>query len=93
VEGSRAAIAAKVAPAAHCEHEARPLPPTGPNTVWAYDFVFDACATGQQIKCLTVIDEFTRECLAIEVAGSICSNRVIAVLSRLISARGAPRDM
>ena len=37
----------------------RPVPPTGPNTVWAYDFVFDACATGQQIKCLTVIDEFT----------------------------------
>jgi putative transposase len=61
--------------------------------VWAYDFVFDACATGQQIKCLTVIDEFTRECLAIDVAGSIRSNRVIEVLSRLISARGAPRYM
>jgi putative transposase len=71
----------------------RPVPPTGPNTVWAYDFVFDACATGQQIKCLTVIDEFTRECLAIDVAGSIRSNRVIEVLSRLISARGAPRYM
>jgi putative transposase len=61
--------------------------------VWAYDFVFDACATGQQIKCLTVIDEFTRECLAIDVAGSIRSNRVIEVLSRLVSARGAPRYM
>ena len=69
------------------------MPPTRPNTVWAYDFVFDACATGQQIKCLTVIDEFTRECLAIDVAGSIRSNRVIEVLSRLISARGAPRYM
>jgi putative transposase len=71
----------------------RPVPPTGPNTVWAYDFVFDACATGQQIKCLTVIDEFTRECLAIDVAGSIRSSRVIEVLSRLVSARGAPRYM
>ena len=69
----------------------RPLPATGPNHVWAYDFVFDACANGQQLKCLTVIDEFTRECLAIDVAGSIRSGRVIEVLARLISERGAPR--
>ena len=51
----------------------RPLPPTGPNHVWAYDFVFDTSATGQQIKCLTVVDEWTREALAIDVAGSIRS--------------------
>ena len=69
----------------------RPLPAFGPNHVWAYDFVFDAGASGQQIKCLTVIDEFTRECLAIDVAGSIRSARVIEVLTRLISAHGAPR--
>jgi len=69
----------------------RPLPATGLNHIWAYDFVFDACANGQQLKCLTVIDEFTRECLAIDVAGSIRSARVIEVLSRLISGRGAPR--
>ena len=43
----------------------RPTPPTGPNHVWAYDFVFDTSATGQQIKCLTVVDEWTREALAI----------------------------
>jgi putative transposase len=61
--------------------------------VSAHDLVFDACATGQQIKCLTVYDEFTRECLAIDVAGSIRPNRVIELLSRLISARGAPRHM
>jgi putative transposase len=69
----------------------RPLPATGANQVWAYDFVFDACADGQQLKCLTVIDEFTRECLAIDVAGSIRSGRVIEVLSKLISVRGAPK--
>ena len=68
----------------------RPLPATGANQVWAYDFVFDACANGQQLKCLTVIDEYTRECLAIEVAGSLRSGRVIEVLSKLISTRGAP---
>jgi putative transposase len=68
----------------------RPLSVMGPNQVWAYDFVHDACANGQKLKCLTLIDEFTRECLAIDVAGSIRSPRVIEVLSRLISARGAP---
>ena len=69
----------------------RPLPATGANQLWAYDFVFDACANGQQLKCLTVIDEFTRECLAIEVVGSLRSGRVIEVLSRLITVRGAPK--
>jgi putative transposase len=69
----------------------RPLPPTGIGHVWAYDFVFDACANGQQLKCLTVVDEYTRECLAIDVAGSIRSARVIEVLSRLVSVHGAPK--
>jgi putative transposase len=72
-------------------HRPRPLPATGVGQVWAYDFVFDACANGQQLKCLTVIDEYTRECLAIDVAGSIRSGRVIEVLSRLVSVHGAPR--
>ena len=69
----------------------RPTPATGPNQVWAYDFVFDACANRQQLKCLTVIDEWTRESLDIDVQGSIRSGRVIEVLSRLISLHGAPR--
>jgi putative transposase len=69
----------------------RPLPATGVGQMWAYDFVFDACANGQQLKCLTVVDEFSRECLAIEVAGSIRSGRVIEVLSRLISIHGSPK--
>ena len=72
-------------------HRPRPLAPTGANQVWAYDFLFDACANGQQLKCLTVIDEYTRECLAIDVAGSIRSARVIEVLSKLVSVHGAPR--
>ena len=69
----------------------RPLAAWAGNHVWAYDFVFDACANGQQLKCLTVIDEFTRECLAIDVAGGIRSKRVIEVLSQLISVHGAPK--
>jgi putative transposase len=43
------------------------------------------------LKCLTVVDEYTRECLAIDVAGSIRSGRVIEVLSRLVSIHGSPR--
>ncbi len=69
----------------------RPMTPSRANQVWSYDFVFDACANGQQIKCLTLVDEYTRECLAIDVSGSIRSGRVIEVLARVISRRGTPR--
>ena len=71
----------------------RPLPATAMGHVWAYDFVFDACANGQQLKCLTVVDEFTHECLAIDVAASIRSGRVIEVLSRLVSVHGSPKHL
>ncbi len=53
--------------------------------------MYDACANGQQLKCLTVVDEYTREALATDVAGSIRSARVIEVLAKLISVCGAPR--
>jgi putative transposase len=69
----------------------RPQPATGPNQVWAYDFVFDRCANGQVLKCLTIIDEWTREALAIDVAGNIRAGRVIETLTRLDSLHGAPR--
>ncbi len=69
----------------------RPLLPERVNDVWTYDFVFDACANGQQLKCLTVVDEYSRDCLAIDVSGSVRSGRVIEVLARLISVRGAPQ--
>lgn len=69
----------------------RPLAPAQANSVWSYDCVYDACANGQQLKCLTVVDEYTREALAMDVAGSIRSFRVIEVLAKLISVRGAPR--
>jgi putative transposase len=62
-----------------------------PNHVWTYDFVFDRCANGQQIKLLTVVDEYTRESVAIYVATSIKSRTVIGVLSRLVAERGAPQ--
>ena len=63
------------------------------NAVWCYDFVHDVCANGQKIKCLTVVDEFTCECLAIEVSSSIRSKKVIETLERLISLHGAPKQL
>jgi len=69
----------------------RPLLPVRINHVWTYDFVFDGCANGQQLKCLTVVDEYSRDCLAIDVAGSIRSGRVIEILARLVSIHGAPQ--
>jgi len=68
----------------------RVLAPSGPNQVWAYDFLFDRCGNGQTLKVLTVVDEWTRECLAIEVASSLDATRVIAVLERLCASYGAP---
>ena len=69
----------------------RPLAPKAKNSVWCYDFVYDACANGQKLKCLTVVDEYTRECLAIDVSGAIRSSRVIDILSRLMRLHGVPR--
>lgn len=68
----------------------RPMTPTTRNAVWSYDFVHDMCANGQKLKCLTVVDEYTRECLAIDVKPSIRSSQVIEVLSRLMIEKGVP---
>jgi putative transposase len=64
-----------------------------PNHVWTYDFVFDRCANGQKVKLLTVVDEYTRESLAIRAATSIKSNAVIETLRRLVAERGVPLNL
>ena len=61
-----------------------------PNHVWTYDFLFDRCANGQKLKILTVVDEYTRESLAVETATSIRSGKVLDVLAGLIEERGQP---
>ena len=68
----------------------QPIPASAANQVWAYDFVHDSCANGQKLKLLTVVDEWTRECLTVEAAARINSSRVIEVLSRLMSLHGQP---
>ena len=67
-----------------------PTQATYPGHVWTYDVVHDACWNGAKLKVLPVVDEFTRECLAIEVATSLPAARVIAVLARLFALHGAP---
>jgi putative transposase len=61
------------------------------NHTWSYDFMSDQTEDGRGLKFLTVLDEFTRESLAIEVARSIRSKDVIAVLDYLFMVRGAPQ--
>jgi len=61
-----------------------------PHHVWAYDFVFDWCENGRQLKFLTVVDDFTRQCLTIEVDHRMGARQVCAVLERLMRAHGVP---
>ena len=67
-----------------------PVVAVHPHHVWAYDFVFDWCANGRQLKFLTVVDEFTRECLTIEVDHRMGARQVCGVLARLLRQRGVP---
>ena len=64
--------------------------PIRPNALWALDFQFDTTVDGRTLKMLNVIDEFTRECLAIEVDRSIDADAVVATLDRLAAQRGGP---
>jgi len=61
-----------------------------PDHVWALDFQFDQTADGRVLKLLNVVDEYTREALAMHVARSIDSDQTVAVLDELATMRGAP---
>ena len=61
--------------------------------VWSYDFVSDRTEDGRQLRMLVVIDEFTRECLAIEVGRSFTAADVIGVLPYLFAVRGVPQHI
>lgn len=70
-------------------------PPKGPNQRWSMDFVSDQLGpTGRRFRCLNIVDDFTRECLAIEVDTSLPGLRVAQVLEKIIFTRGAkPRSI
>ena len=61
--------------------------------VWTWDFIFDRTANGSTLKCLSIIDEYTRECLALKVDRSITAEDVIDTLAELFAMRGVPRHV
>jgi putative transposase len=72
----------------------KPLPiGTGPNQRWSMDFMCDQLADGRSFRTLNIVDDFTRESLAIEVDASLCGQRVTRVLDRLIESRGVPQSI
>ncbi len=77
----------------HSGHGCIRYRPTDRNHVWSYDFVADRTEDGRQLKLLVVLDEFTRECLAIEPARSFKGRDVIGLLQYLFAVRGAPEHI
>jgi hypothetical protein len=69
----------------------RPAPPSGPNEQWAMDFMQDTLADGRAVRILTVIDIYTRECLAAVSAGAFRGDDVVRVLSHLAARRSRPQ--
>ena len=60
------------------------------NHVWSYDFIWDQTECGRQLKWLPILDEHTRECLALEVETSITARDVVRILEGIVEQRGAP---
>ena len=69
----------------------RPLVTGGLHQRWSIDFVSDQLADGRKLRMLTVVDDFSRQCLAIEVDTSLSGHRVCRVLDRLVLAHGHPQ--
>ena len=63
------------------------------NQEWAMDFIVDGLANGRMVRILSVVDAFTRECLALEADTSLGSGRVTRALDRLIEERGLPENV
>jgi putative transposase len=64
-----------------------------PNERWSLDFVHDALSNGRKFRSLTIVDDFTRESIGIEVDFSLTGDRVVRVLSRLADTRGLPSTL
>jgi transposase InsO family protein len=69
------------------------LRPEHADHVWAWDFIFDRTARGHSLKWLSVVDEYTRECLALVAARSITAEDVLDLLAELFVVRGVPRHV
>ncbi|WP_435870127.1 IS3 family transposase [Eleftheria terrae] len=63
------------------------------NEIWSMDFVADALSDGRKLRMLTVVDLYTRECLAIEVGQSLKGEDVVRVLNTITEQRGLPKTL
>ena len=61
--------------------------------VWTWDFIFDRTANGRALKWLSIVDEYTRECLALEVERGITAEQVLDILKDLFAVRGVPQHI
>jgi len=77
---------------ARCERQPMVVP-QAPNRRWSMDFQHDLLATGQRFRSLNIVDDFSRECPAIEVDTSLPGTRVVRVLDRLAETRGLPLEI
>ncbi|EPW6755008.1 IS3 family transposase [Vibrio parahaemolyticus] len=66
------------------------LLPSEPNHTWSMDFVMDALSNGRRIKCLTIVDDYTKECLDIPVATGISGDEVVITLESIAAFRSYP---
>jgi putative transposase len=66
---------------------------TGPNQEWSLDFIHDGLAGGRTVRVLSVVDNFTRECLTLEIDTSFASQRVTRILDAIIERRGCPQAL
>lgn len=67
--------------------------PAGMNDVWAWDFIHDSLTDGRALKGFSIVDEYTRRCLALEMRRSIRSQDVRQILCRLLGQHGAPNGI
>lgn len=76
-----------------CRRRLERAPATQPNASWSMDFMSDALYDGTRLRILTIVDNFSRECLAAEVGQGFDAGRVCAVLGRIAANRGLPTEI
>ena len=70
-----------------------PTKAQGINHVWSWDFISDRTDQGGKLRVLSIIDEYSRECIALHVARQLTAADLIAVMERLVTQRGAPAHL
>ena len=83
----------KTRAAGHSANGIAKSPATAPNDVWTWDFIHDRTANGRALKVLSLIDEYTRECLALLAGRSLPAAAALADFQEVVATRGAPKRL